>query len=181
MKVPLRKALAFIGLMLLVGLLAGAATQLDLGSQVKGVLPTANGGTGQNSTAVFPGSGTIMTTTTAVAAAQLPAPTGSTLGGVESNTTCTYGIASITTSGTVTCNSAPAATVFNQGAPTGTINGSNTSFTLSPTPGAASNINCFQNGLQLQQGSGNDYTVSGANLTWLTAPPTGAKIDCLWY
>lgn len=70
---------------------------------------------------------------------------------------------------------------FNQSAPSGSINGSNTSFTLSPTPAASANVNCFLNGLQQQQGSGNDYTISGATITYLTAPPTGSKLICLWY
>jgi hypothetical protein len=38
-----------------------AITQIDLYTQVKGVLATANGGTGQNSSATFPTSGTIAT------------------------------------------------------------------------------------------------------------------------
>ncbi len=66
-------------------------------------------------------------------------------------------------------------------APSGSINGSNTTFTLSPTPAAASNVNCFLNGIQQQQGAGNDYTISGATITYLTAPASGAKLNCLWY
>ena len=75
----------------------------------------------------------------------------------------------------------PAAAAQNQGAPTGTINGSNTAFTLSPTPSASSNVNCFLNGVQQQQGAGNDYTISGAAITYLTAPPTGSKLNCTWF
>jgi hypothetical protein len=56
--------------------LTAAITQFDLTTQVKGILPTANGGTGQNSTATFPASGTVMTTSTSVACGQLPALTG---------------------------------------------------------------------------------------------------------
>lgn len=40
----------------------GAVTVVDLTRQVTGVLPAANGGTGQNSTATFPASGTVATT-----------------------------------------------------------------------------------------------------------------------
>ena len=158
-----------------------AVTQVDLTTNVKGVLPTANGGTGVNSTAVFPASGTIMTTTTGVAASQLPNPTASTLGGVES-LTCGAGshINSISTSGVPNC-SADTGANFNQGAPTGTINGVNTSFTLSPAPASSANVSCYLNGLQQQQGAGNDYTISGSTITYLTAPPTGAKLNCLWY
>ncbi len=70
---------------------------------------------------------------------------------------------------------------WNQAAPSGTINGSNTSFTLSPTPAQSADVNCFLNGVQQQQGSGNDYTISSGTITYLTAPPTGSKLNCLWY
>lgn len=49
---------------------------IDLTSQVKGILPVANGGTGANSSATFPSSGTVMTTGTSVVAGQMPALTG---------------------------------------------------------------------------------------------------------
>lgn len=172
--------LVIFALFLLPILLMAAATQISLTSQVSGILPGANGGTGVNSSATFPSSGTVMTTTTGVTASQMPNPGASTLGGTES-ITCTYGIASISTSGVPSCLGAPSATVFNQAAPSGSINGSNTSFSLSPTPGNSANVNCFLNGVQQQQGSGNDYTISAATITYLTAPPTGAKLNCIWY
>jgi hypothetical protein len=53
-----------------------ASTLINLAKQVIGILPAANGGTGVNSTATFPSSGTVMITTTAVACSQLPALTG---------------------------------------------------------------------------------------------------------
>lgn len=163
-----------------VGFLMAAVTQISLTSQVSGVLPTANGGTAVNSTAVFPSSGTLMTTGTSIAAAQLPNPSATTLGGVQSLAPCSSGssINTISTSGVPGC--AVNTITFNQGAPTGTINGVNTTFTLSPTPAAAANVNCFENGIQQQQGAGNDYTISGATITYLTAPPTGTKLNCQW-
>jgi hypothetical protein len=178
-----RKAWAIIFLLFSAPIiLTGAGTLVNLATQVSGVLATGNGGTGQNSSAVFPASGTLMTTTTGVAASQLPNPTASTLGGVESLAPCSAGqhINTISTSGVPAC-SADTGANLNQAAPTGTINGSNVTFTLSPTPAAAGNVNCFENGLQQQQGAGNDYTISGATITYLTAPPTGTKINCLWY
>lgn len=42
--------------------LFAAVTQIDLTSQVKGLLPATNGGTGISSTATFPASGTIAIT-----------------------------------------------------------------------------------------------------------------------
>jgi hypothetical protein len=61
--------------------------------------------------------------------------------------------------------------VFNE-APTGSINGSNTTFTLANTP-TSSTISLYQNGIRLKPGAGNDYTVSGATITMITAPMTG--------
>lgn len=59
--------------------------------------------------------------------------------------------------------------------PTGSINGSNTAFTLANTPTAGSE-HVFLNGILQESGSGNDYTISGAAITMLTAPLTGEKI-----
>jgi hypothetical protein len=61
--------------------------------------------------------------------------------------------------------------------PSGSINGSNTAFTLANTP--TSGTEClFLNGLLLESGGGNDYTISGANITMTTAPLTGEKLVC---
>jgi hypothetical protein len=56
--------------------------------------------------------------------------------------------------------------------PSGTINGSNTSFSLANTPLAGSLL-LYQNGIRLRSGAGNDYTISGATITMITAPVTG--------
>jgi len=56
--------------------------------------------------------------------------------------------------------------------PTGAINGSNTAFTLANTPVAGSVV-LYLNGIRLRSGAGNDYTISGANITMLYAPATG--------
>lgn len=177
--IPVKVAYAVIVLGALLSIFA--VTQVDLTTNVKGILPTANGGTGQNSSATFPASGTVMTTTTNVAASQLPNPSASTLGGVES-ITCSAGqhVTQISTSGVPSC-SADTGSALNQAAPTGTINGSNTTFTLSPTPTASADVVCYLNGVMQQQGAGNDYTISSATITYLTAPPTGAKLLCTWY
>ena len=176
-----KSALIILGCFALPILLMAAATQINLATQVSGLLAGTNGGTGISSTATFPASGTVMITTTPVTASQLPTPTASTLGGTES-LTCSAGqhFNTISTAGVPGCT-ADTGVNLNQGAPTGTINGSNTSFSLSPTPTVSANVNCFENGVQQQQGSGNDYTISGATITYLTAPPTGSKLNCLWY
>jgi len=53
--------------------------------------------------------------------------------------------------------------------PTGALNGANTTFTLANTPTAGSE-EVFLNGLLQEPGAGNDYTISGATITYLAAP-----------
>lgn len=59
--------------------------------------------------------------------------------------------------------------------PSGSINGSNTAFTLANSPVAGSE-HLYLNGVLQESGAGNDYTISGANITMLTAPLTGEKL-----
>lgn len=59
--------------------------------------------------------------------------------------------------------------------PSGSINGSNTAFTLANTPVTGSE-HVFLNGILQESGAGNDYTISGATITMLAAPLTGEKI-----
>lgn len=56
--------------------------------------------------------------------------------------------------------------------PSGSINGSNTTFTLANTPVTGS-VHLYLNGYRQNAGSGNDYTISGSTITYLTAPLTG--------
>jgi hypothetical protein len=65
-----------------------------------------------------------------------------------------------------------------QETPSGTINGTNVTFTLSVTPVAAATINCTIDGLIMTQGTGRDYTISGATLTLNEAPVTGQVLWC---
>lgn len=66
---------------------------------------------------------------------------------------------------------------------TGTLNGSNTSFTLANTPnaGMSSPVMLFLNGDFLQSGAGNDYTISGSTITMLYAPATGDKLIAAYW
>lgn len=65
-------------------------------------------------------------------------------------------------------------------APTGTINGSNTNFTLSQTPGSSSQMMGFLNGIFQRYTT--DYTVSGTTVTMTTAPETGDNLYFgYWY
>lgn len=59
--------------------------------------------------------------------------------------------------------------------PSGTVNGSTTAFTLANTPIAGTEC-VFLNGVLQEPGAGNDYTISGATITYLTAPITGDRI-----
>jgi len=61
-------------------------------------------------------------------------------------------------------------------APSGTINGSNVTFTLAGAPSPANTEQIFLNGLLQNVGAGNDYTISGATITFTSAPPTGSVI-----
>src|ERR1700690_399308 len=104
------KAWALIFVLFSVGALMGAVTQINLATQVFGLLPGTNGGTGISSTATFPASGTVMTTATGVTAAQLPSPTASTLCGIES-ITCgsNSAVTTISTAGVPSCVSTQSA------------------------------------------------------------------------
>lgn len=50
----------------------------------------------------------------------------------------------------------------------GTIDGSNDTFTLAVSPTAGSQ-HIYYNGQRLRSGAGNDYTISGATITWIRA------------
>lgn len=59
--------------------------------------------------------------------------------------------------------------------PTGLVNGSNTSYELANTPTAGTE-EVYLNGLLQEPGAGNDYTISGDTITYLTAPLTGDRL-----
>lgn len=59
--------------------------------------------------------------------------------------------------------------------PSGTVNGSNTAFGLANTP-VSGTVSLYLNGVRLQPGAGNDYTLSGATITMLYAPATGDQL-----
>jgi hypothetical protein len=64
--------------------------------------------------------------------------------------------------------------------PGGSINSSNTAFTLANAPSPAASLLLVLNGLVLQQGAGKDYTLSGSNITMAVAPSTG-DVLLAWY
>jgi hypothetical protein len=87
------------------------------------------------------------------------------------------GDVSITNTGVTTVSSAflKLANFIYGEVPTGSVNGVNTTFTLANTPSSAT-VQVHQNGIRLNVGAGNDYTVSGGTITMLTAPLTGDVI-----
>ena len=58
--------------------------------------------------------------------------------------------------------------VVNLEVPSGNMNGSNMVFTLAHTPVSGS-VQVFWNGLLMKPGTGNDYTISGSTITFITA------------
>lgn len=62
-------------------------------------------------------------------------------------------------------------------APSGTIDGSNDTFTLANNPTAGS-VHLYYNGQRLKPGAGNDYTISSNTITWIrsTMPIAGDAI-----
>jgi len=64
--------------------------------------------------------------------------------------------------------------------PTGLVNGANTTYTLANTP-IAGTEQVYLNGIQQESGAGNDYTISGATITYLSAPLTGDKIRVSYF
>lgn len=65
--------------------------------------------------------------------------------------------------------------VFNE-TPSGSINGSNVTFTLASTP-VSGTVRLRENGIWLRGGSGNDYTISGGTITMTTAPVSGDWLE----
>ena len=68
-----------------------------------------------------------------------------------------------------------AASFVDKEIPSGAINGSNVTFTLANTPTAGSE-HVYLNGVLQESGAGNDYTITGAVITYLSAPLTGEKV-----
>lgn len=74
----------------------------------------------------------------------------------------------------------PALKTWVQEIPSGSINGSNTAFTLSQSPTSSSGVHVFLNGLAQIQGVGKDYTISGSTITFVTAPETAQTLTVIY-
>jgi hypothetical protein len=64
--------------------------------------------------------------------------------------------------------------------PTGAINGVNTTFALANAP-LANTEQVYLNGILQEPGAGNDYTISGSTITYLSAPATGDRLKVSYY
>ena len=183
-----------------VGILLGAATQMDLTSQVKGILPIGNGGTGlssisagiarssgsavssaelsgdattsgSNAVTVAKVNGTSVPTNSA--ADQTVVTTASATGSWATlpNCTGTCVLQYSTSTHTYSTGTALTGSFADDETPTGTINGSNTTFTLAHTPSGTS-LMLFKNGQKLEPG-GADFSLATATITMTAAPKTG--------
>ena len=200
-------AAIFVIILFSFGILMGAVTQINLTTQVSGILPIGNGGTGSASigtgiaraaSGVFSsaelsgdcttsGSNVITcqkdngtTIPTNSAADQALITTASATGGWATLPNCTAGaLQYATASHTFSCGTVLTGTFADAEVPSGTINGANTSFTLAHTPSPAGSLSCYENGVQ-QRAGGADFTLATATITYGVAPPTGSTLVCFY-
>jgi hypothetical protein len=186
--------------LLTVASLMGAATQINIATQVRGVLAIVNGGTGTASTltGLVRGSASAMTAAelsgdcatsgsnavtcakingtsvpTNSAADQVLLTTASATGSYATIPDCRTGALQYNNSThALACGTVLTGTFADAEVPTGLINGSNTSYTLAHTPSPAASLKIFKNGQELIAG-GADYTLATATITMTTAPATG--------
>ena len=65
--------------------------------------------------------------------------------------------------------------------PSGSVNGTNVTFTLSQTPSVANTEQVFLNGLLQSAGASDDYTISGDTITFNSAPEAGWKLIVYYF
>jgi hypothetical protein len=92
-----------------------------------------------------------------------------------SNAGGTLGTTAITWFNIPTTTGLASANFVDKETPSGSVNGSNVTFTLANTPVSGSE-HVYVQGILMDVGASNDYTISGATITMLTAPLTGEKI-----
>lgn len=97
--------------------------------------------------------------------------------GTLTPTTLSGDVSSVSATGSVALSSGvmKAANYVVREAPSGAVNGSNASFSLANTP-VSGTEQVFLNGLLMEPGAGNDYTISGGTLTFSFAPASGDRI-----
>ena len=85
-----------------------------------------------------------------------------------------------TKSYTVPFNGLPIGASFVQEVPSGTVDSSNQTFTITYTPVSVASVMLFMDGMILLQGGGNDYTISGNTITMVTAPRYGQSLQVVY-
>lgn len=88
-----------------------------------------------------------------------------------SNSGGTLGVTAVTYVQDISGTLSPSNFVFEE-IPSGSINGSNVTFTISATP-TTGTLRLYLNGQRLRSGAGNDYTLSTNTITMTTAPISG--------
>jgi phage-related tail fiber protein len=96
----------------------------------------------------------------------------------------TYNSVTVDAKGRVTAGTSAsflqAANIVTRETPSGLVNGSNTVFVLANTP-IAGTEEVFINGLLMEPGAGNDYTISGSTITTLFVLQPGDKIRVSYF
>lgn len=101
-------------------------------------------------------------------------------GGTPTATAITGDVAISATGVATVSNQLKAANVVTRETPAGVLNGSNVTFTLANTPTAGTE-SVYLNGSLQEPGAGNDYTIAGAVITYLTAPVATDKIRVSYF
>lgn len=185
--------------LLTVASLMGAATQINLPTQVRGILAIVNGGTGTSSTltGLVRGSASAMTAAelsgdcttsgsnvitcqkdngttvpTNAAADTVLLTTASATGSWAAVPNCTGALSYNTSTHAFGCNTVLSGTFADDETPTGLVNGANTTYTLAHTPSPALSLSLYKNGQKLEP-AGADFTLATATITMATAPATG--------
>lgn len=104
----------------------------------------------------------------------LPAATDTLVGRASTDTLTNKSVSGSTN----TLSNLPVATQIQQETPSGTINGSNTAFTLAFTPVTTTSLEVYLDGLLLLQTT--DYTLSTATITMTTAPALGQTLRAVY-
>jgi len=68
--------------------------------------------------------------------------------------------------------------IFEHETPSGTVNGSNTEFTLANTPSDSKSVFLFLD--QLIQLHTTHYSISGSTITMVSAPQNGQSLHCIY-
>jgi len=150
---------------------AGLSIQVKVAtSTVSGYLATADWNTFNNKQAAITGAATTITATNlTISKALISDASGKVAVSTVSSTELGY-VSGVTSPIQTQLNAKlTTANYVVREIPGGLMNGSNTAFTLAHAPSAGDEM-VFLNGVLQNAGAGNDYTITGATITMLTAP-----------